>query len=146
MSRVYTGGTFDCFHAGHADFLFQCYRLSLRKSMPNFRVVVALNTDEFVEEFKGRRPACTYEERAAVLWACRYVTDVIENTGGADSKPAILSVQPQIIAIGSDWRDRDYHAQMQFTPEWLTEHGIELTYIERQRPLSSTAIKARIRA
>lgn len=141
---VYTGGTFDLLHAGHVDFLRQCY---IAAGHPYGQVVVSLNTDEFVEQFKGRRPVCSYEERAEVLQAIRYVHKVVPNVGGADSKPALLVVQPDIVIIGSDWAPesgRDYYAQMQFTPEWLDEHGIELAYVDRKRPISTTDLRQRV--
>jgi cytidyltransferase-like protein len=149
VSRVYTGGTFDCFHAGHVDLLKACYRMSLRtdKSRRGYGgVTVALNTDEFVQQYKGKTPVCSYEERETVLKSCQYVMDVVPNLGGADSKPTIMRVQPEYIVIGADWQGRDYHAQMDFTPEWLTMMGITLVYQPRLRELSSTAIKQRMRA
>lgn len=125
MAIVYTGGTFDMFHAGHAALLAECRKLS----GPDGRVVVALNTDEFIRTYKGRTPVCTYEERKAVLHSCQYVDDVVENHGGADSRPTIEKVQPDIIAIGVDWACRDYCAQMGFTIWWLAERKITLVYV-----------------
>lgn len=125
MAIVYTGGTFDMFHAGHAALLAECRKLAGSDG----RVVVALNTDEFIRTYKGRTPVCMYEERKAVLRSCRYVDDVVENRGGADSRPTIEKVQPDIIAIGVDWACRDYHAQMGFTPWWLAERKITLVYV-----------------
>ena len=46
---VYTGGTFDLFHAGHVNFLKQCKKIG-------DQVVVALNTDEFIFDYKGKSP------------------------------------------------------------------------------------------
>lgn len=132
---VYTGGTFDLFHLGHVNFLERCYNLG--------RVVVSLNTDEFIEAYKGKPPVCTYEERAEVLRACRYVDRVIPNTGGADSKPAILSVMPTIIAIGTDWARKDYYAQMGFDQDWLDAHDMALIYIPYTQGISTTDLKAR---
>ncbi len=133
MTTVYTGGTFDLFHAGHVAFLKKCAAIG--------SVVVSLNTDQFIERFKGKPPVITYSQRAVVLEACRYVDRVIVNEGGADSKPAIERVKPQIIAIGSDWRDRDYFAQMQFTQDWLDERGIALVYLTYTSGISSTLIR-----
>ena len=62
---VYTGGTFDLFHAGHAAFLRRCSELG--------KVVVSLNTDEFIEAYKGKSPVLSYKDRLAVLASCRYV-------------------------------------------------------------------------
>jgi glycerol-3-phosphate cytidylyltransferase len=137
---AYSGGTLDLFHAGHAFLLRQCRKLG----GPDGTVVVALNTDEFVEAYKGKPPVCTYAEREAVLLACRYVDRVVPNTGGADSKPTIEAVRPDLIVIGVDWAAKDYYAQMQFTPQWLDERGISLVYVPHVEPISSTIIKKRM--
>jgi cytidyltransferase-like protein len=60
---VYTGGTFDLFHAGHAFLLSQCRKLA----GPDGKVVIALNTDQFTASYKGRPPIGCYSEREAVL-------------------------------------------------------------------------------
>jgi glycerol-3-phosphate cytidylyltransferase len=133
---VYTGGTFDLFHAGHAAFLAKCAELG--------KVIVSLNTDEFIAAYKGKTPIISYEEREAVLLSCRSVYEVIPNYGGADSKPAIEITQPDILAIGSDWARRDYYAQMGFSQDWLDTRGISLIYIPYTAGISSTAIKARL--
>ena len=133
---VYTGGTFDLFHAGHAAFLAKCAELG--------KVIVSLNTDEFIAAYKGKPPIISYEEREAVLLSCRSVYEVIPNYGGADSKPAIEITQPDILAIGSDWARRDYYAQMGFSQDWLDTRGISLIYIPYTAGISSTAIKARL--
>lgn len=137
MSRtVYTGGTFDLFHCGHVDLLRRCAVIG--------KVVVSLNTDDFITEYKGRAPVHNYEERKLVLEACRYVWRVVPNEGGANSKPAILRANPDYIAIGSDWATKDYYQQMGFTQDWLDEQGIALVYIPRTRKISSTLVKERI--
>lgn len=137
MSVVYTGGTFDLYHKGHVDLLRRCYELG--------EVVVALNTDEFVREYKGLSPVNTYEEREAVLLGCRYVDSVIPNEFGQDSKPTILKVKPDYIVVGSDWLKKDYLAQMSLTVEWLEEQAITLVYVPRVLKLSSTQIKERMK-
>jgi len=136
--RLYTGGTFDLFHAGHVEFLKRCSEIS-------DHVTVSLNTDEFIYAYKKNKPVINYDERRAVLDACAYVDRVIPNIGGADSKPSIESAKPDIIAIGSDWARRDYYAQMQFTQDWLDEQGISLIYIPYTQGISSTEIKGRLR-
>lgn len=134
---VYTGGTFDLMHYGHAAFLGRCAELG--------QVTVALNTDEFIAAYKGKPPVMSYAEREAVLLSLRSVERVIPNFGGADSKPSIELVNPDLIVIGSDWARRDYYAQMQFTQDWLDERGIGLVYIPYTRGISSTEVKKRLR-
>lgn len=135
-SIVYTGGTFDLPHPGH-------YRLLSRAS--NFGlVVVSLNTDEFITTYKGKPPVLSYEERKEILLACKWVHDVVPNTGGSDSKLAIELVNPDYIVIGSDWAKKDYYKQMGFTQDWLDERGIGLIYLPYTYGVSSTEIKKRM--
>lgn len=136
MLSVYTGGTFDLFHSGHVNLLRICAELG--------EVTVALNTDEFIVEYKKRPPVMSYAERKAVLEACQYVTKVVPNICGADSKPSIEMVKPDIIAIGTDWARRDYYAQMQFDQDWLDAQGISLLYIPYTSGISTTELKRRI--
>jgi glycerol-3-phosphate cytidylyltransferase len=136
-SVVYTGGTFDLFHWGHAELLRSCAELG--------KVTVALNTDDFIEKFKGQKPICTYEERARVLMSCKWVHQVVPNLSGQDSKPTILNVKPDYIVVGSDWMNRDYYAQMSFTKEWLDLHSIKLVYLPYSIGVSSTELKRRMR-
>jgi len=138
MSNIlYTGGTFDLLHFGHFNFLKKC------KSICN-EVVVSLNTDEFIEQFKGKKPVMSYQEREKSLLYCQYVDKVVPNFSGKDSKPSILSINPSIIAIGDDWAHKDYYSQMNFTQEWLDEKSIVLVYIPYTKGISTTEIKRRL--
>lgn len=139
--RVYTGGSFDLYHSGHARFLERCKTLA----GPDGEVIVSLNTDEFIKEYKGKGLVMNYEERKSVLLSCRYVDDVVPNLGGADSRLAIDLVKPDLIVIGSDWARKDYYAQMRFDQDWLDERGIGLAYIPYTQGISSTDIKSRLR-
>ena len=134
---VYTGGTFDLFHASHVMFLKRCAELG--------SVTVSLNTDEFIQAYKGKAPVIPYEERKAVLEGCRWVDFVVPNVGGADSTIAIDIVQPDLIVVGSDWARRDYYAQMQFDQDWLDARGIAMCYIPYGKTTSTTQIKERMR-
>lgn len=137
MGLIYTGGTFDLPHSGHVNFLKKCAKLG--------EVVVSLNTDEFIESYKGKPPVMSYKEREAVLKEFRSVKFVVPNEGGADSKPTILSIKPTIIAIGSDWARRDYYSQMSFDQDWLDQQGISLMYIPYTDGISTTDLKRRLK-
>lgn len=136
--KVYTGGTFDLFHRGHVNFLKQCREIG-------DYVVVSLNTDDFIYRYKGKYPIMNYEERRDVLLGCRYVDEVIPNTDGEDSKPAILSVKPKFVIIGSDWAKKDYYKQMNFTQEWLDHNNVMLVYIPYTENISTTLIKEKLK-
>lgn len=134
---LYTGGTFDLFHSGHVNFLKSCKKLA-------DTVIVSLNTDEFIKEYKGSSPIINYEDRKTVLLSCKYVDKVIPNIGGKDSKPSIIMVNPDIIAIGDDWARKNYYEQMQFTQEWLDKKNILLVYMPYKQGISTTEIKKRL--
>jgi len=137
---VYTGGTFDLVHSGHIRFLKACRRLAGQDG----QVVVALNTDAFIEAYKGVAPVMTFDERKEVLLGCKYVDLVVSNIGGADSKPSIEQVMPDYVVIGDDWARKDYYAQMQFTRSWLDALDIQLVYVPYTPGISTTDLKKRI--
>jgi len=137
---VYTGGTFDLFHSGHVNLLKRCREVA----GPDGKVVASLNTDDFIWEFKNKRPVCSESERAEVLLACRYVDEVVMNVGGQDSRIAIDLVNPNYIVVGSDWAEKDYYAQMSFDQKWLDDRGIGLVYVPYTKTISSTAIRGRM--
>lgn len=139
---IYTGGTFDILHIGHIDLFKWCRKVAGKDG----KVVVSLNTDEFIEKYKGKTPIMCFADRKALLSSLSEVIDsVIPNIGGADSKKAIMKVKPDVIVIGSDWLKKDYFKQMGFTPEWLEKHKIALMYIPRYIDMSSTKIKDKIK-
>ena len=140
MNIVYTGGTFDLFHSGHVNLLKRCREVAGRDG----KVVVALNTDDFIFQFKNKKPICSEQERLDVLLACRYVDEVVMNVGGQDSRISIEMVGPNYIVVGSDWAKKDYYAQMSFTQEWLDERGIGLVYVPYTQTISSTKIRGRM--
>lgn len=144
---VYTGGTFDLFHEGHVELLRACKRIAGGDG----KVVVSLNTDEFIQRFKINPPVQTYREREVVLTSCRYVDKVVPNVGQENSKITIEKYMMDnkcavdIVAIGSDWAGRDYYGQMGFTKAWLDSLDIMLIYVDRRTGMSTTKIKDKLR-
>lgn len=136
--KIYCGGSFDILHVGHIKFF-----LDIKKLFPKSEIVVALNTDYFIQSYKGKKPIFNYKEREEQLLLTGIVNKVVENTFNEDSKPTILAVQPDIVAVGTDWADRNYCEQMSFDGDWLAEHNITLMFIPNQKVVSSSAIKAR---
>lgn len=134
--KVYTGGTFDLIHSGHVNFLRRCSEMG--------EVIVALNTDEFIEQYKGKPPIMTFQERREVLLGLRYVSEVVANVAGADSRISIELVKPDLVVIGSDWARKDYYKQMSFSQDWLDERGIGLCYIPYTKGISTTELKKRV--
>lgn len=135
---AYLGGTFSLLHNGHID-------LMKRASQMAERVVVSLNTDEFVERFKGKKPVDSYEEREEMVKAIKYVDEVIKNIGEEDSKIMIDKVKPDLLVEGGDWLEKDILKQWSMTTEWMRERNISLIFFPRRISVSTTDIKERIK-
>lgn len=134
FARAYIGGTFDLPHVGHFALLAKARRLAKE-------VVVAVNTDEFAEQYKSTRPFMPLEHRLAVMQNCRLVDRVMVNTGGADSKPTILASEADVIVHGSDWIGGSLMLQMGIDPAWLAVHGIRLVIVPYTKHVSSSLLR-----
>lgn len=134
--RVVTAGTFDLLHSGHVNFLRECAQFG--------EVIVVLNTDKFIERYKGKPPVMTYEERYQVLSELRSVTEVFPNWANENCATVVDDLCPDVLAIGSDWARKDYYKQMGFDQDWLDARNIKLLYIPYAEGISTTDIKRRL--
>lgn len=145
---IYLGGTFDLLHEGHIELLREASKFG--------KVIVALNTDEFCERYKGKKPILPYSERKIMLEAVKYVYLVVKNIGGEDSKVTINAlkygmceetseqIKIDAVAHGTDWTGDSLYKQMGFTQEWLNKEMISMLYIPRTTGESTTRIKERL--
>ena len=139
--NVITLGTFDLFHVGHVRLLERCRLLS----GPG-QVTVGLNSDAFVTRYKGRRPVIGYDDRAAVLEACRHVDAVVANDQNPSASAVILASQAEAIVVGNDWEGRDYSGQLGLPKHWFRDAGIRIIYVPYTEGVSSTSIRAAVLA
>lgn len=131
--KVLSIGSFDTPHLGHAYLLKECERYG--------EVIVGVNSDEFIESYKGRRPLYEYEERAHLISRLGYTVLKNESAG----RQLIEQVWPDVLAIGSDWARKDYYSQIDVDQDFLDERRITMVYIPRVGTLSSTELKERLR-
>lgn len=132
MRTVLTIGTFDTPHLGHAYLFKECERYGER-------VVVGVNTDDFVLSYKRQMPLFSYGERASAIASLGY--EVLPNKSAG--RELIDQVQPDVLVIGGDWARKDYYQQIDVDQDYMDEHGITMIYVPRTY-LSSTLIKKRI--
>lgn len=94
---VFTNGTFDILHRGHADYL------AAARSLGDV-LIVGVNTDASIRRIKGHgRPINTNRDRAAVLaalasvdYVCFFKEDTPENL--------IRKLIPDVLVKGADWK------------------------------------------
>lgn len=129
--EILTIGTFDIPHYGHLRLLNICNKLG--------NLTVGVNSDEFVERYKGKPPIQSELERMQFFKELGYKILLNESAG----KELIEAQMPDIVAIGSDWAEKDYLNQIDVSQSWLDENGISILYIANPRVISTTEIKRR---
>lgn len=130
--RVLTIGTFSPPHLGHAYLFKECERYG--------RLTVGINSDEFVESYKGKVPEYSFEERELLIRALGYET--IKNSSAG--RECIEEALPDVLVIGSDWARKDYYKQIDVTQDYMDANSITMVYLPRIGTLSSTEIKSRV--
>ena len=70
MKTLYTGGTFDLFHAGHIKMLEEA------KSKCDY-LIVGLQLDPSIDRPKKNRPTQSIVERYVQVRSCKYIDEVI---------------------------------------------------------------------
>lgn len=92
---VITYGTFDLFHTGHLNLL-------KRLSEMAENVIVGVSTDEF-NQLKGKKTVIPYDQRAEIVSAIRYVSQVLPETCWEQKITDIQTYSVDLFAIGEDW-------------------------------------------
>ena len=97
--KVFVNGTFDILHRGHLELLNYAKSLGY--------VIVGIDTDECIKGKKGpTRPIHNQEERKFHLENLKSVDEVIFFSSEPEFEELIKSLQPDIIIVGSDWKEK----------------------------------------
>lgn len=123
MTTVITYGTFDLFHVGHV-------RLLKRLSELGDRLIVGISSDEF-NEAKGKTSFFSYEERAEIVSACKYVDEVFSEHNWEQKCDDIKRLGADVFAMGDDWEGKF---------DFLRDY-CEVVYLSRTEDISTTQIK-----
>ena len=129
---VYVQGTWDLFHIGHLNILRKARRIATK-------LIVGVNTDKSVQEYKGDYPVIPYQERVEILKACSLVDEVVMSKMifNIDN---LKKLNVDVIVLGSDWKNRYLEGK-----EEAQKAGIEIIYFPYTEGISTTEIKAKIR-
>lgn len=128
MTIVLTYGTFDLLHVGHVNLLRRARGLG-------DRLVVGLSTDAF-NALKRKVSTQSYEDRAEVLRAIRYVDEVFPEESWAQKAEDVRRLGADLLVMGSDWAGHfDDLSRL-----------CQVHYLPRTENISSSSLKASIRA
>ena len=128
----YIAGVFDLFHVGHLE------KFKLAKEQCDY-LIVGLVTDEGVRRFKKTEPFVPFEERKAMLEACKYVDEVVKippSFGGTKDAWRMYGFDVQF--SGSDYVD---NPRWQAEKEFLNQHGVDMVFFPYTESTSSSKLK-----
>ena len=94
--RGFTVGTFDMFHIGHLNLVRQA------KEYCDY-LIVGVHSDEWVMCCKNRPTVISYEDRAEIVGAIRYVNEVVKNETHSKME-AWKKYHFDVAFIGDDWK------------------------------------------
>lgn len=124
MKKVITYGTYDLLHYGHVNLLQRA------KELGDY-LIVALSTDEFNRESKGKTSYFCYDERKRLVEAIRYVDLVIPESSWDQKVEDIKEFKVDVFVIGDDWEGK-----FDFLKDYC-----EVVYLSRTPEISTTKIK-----
>lgn len=126
-NTIITYGTFDLFHIGHLKLLER-----ISKMCNN--LIVTISTDKFTK-LKGKTCVIPFEERAAIVGACKYVTKVIPENDWEQKIKDIEKYNVDAFVIGDDWKGKF---------DFLKEK-CEVIYLPRTPDISTTELKSKLK-
>ena len=128
----YTQGTYDMFHIGHLNLLRQAKEQCER-------LIVGINSDKLVEEYKSKIPVVNEHDRMEIVKELRCVDDVVL----CDTlKKTIIweKVHFDVIFIGDDWKG---NARWQQTERDLAPLGADVVYLKHTDGISSSLLRTK---
>ena len=129
----YTQGTYDMFHIGHLNLLKHA------KEKCDY-LIVGVNTDELVKNYKEKSAIIPFEERIEIVSSIKYVDKVVA-CDTLDKKEAFKNHKFDILFIGDDWKGNARWAQ---TEKDLAQLGARLEYLPYTKNTSSTMLREKL--
>lgn len=131
----YTQGTFDLFHIGHLNLLENAKRQC-------DYLIVGVNSDGLVREYKGKVVNVSDKDRARIVGALKCV-DEAHIVRTLDKLKALNEYDFDIIFIGSDWKGNKRWEQ---TRADLAERGKKVVFLPHTDGITTTELTDKIKA
>ena len=126
----FTQGTYDMFHIGHLNLINHA------KEYCDY-LIVGVNADALVEEYKHKTPVIKEEDRAEIVRNIKAVDECVITTT-LDKLAALDLYHFNAIFIGDDWKG---NARWEQTRLDLSERGVDLVFLPHTAGVSSTGLR-----
>ena len=129
----YTTGVYDMFHIGHLNILKRA------KEQCDY-LIVGVNSDQLVEEYKNKKAVVPLEERMEIIRSIRYVDEVMR----IDSLDKVLSWKKKhynLLFIGDDWKGNPRWTK---TEEEMAKYGVKVVYLPHTEGTNSTLLREKL--
>lgn len=125
----YLSGTFDLFHIGHLNLIRRA------KQQCDYLIVGVHNSGDW----KGKETYIPFEERKAIVSACKYVDKVVDSC--TEDSDAWDIWHFDRLFVGSDYKGTPRFARYE---EYFKDKGVEIVYFPYTQSTSSTKIRKTI--
>ena len=128
----YTAGVYDMFHIGHLNVLKNA------KALCDY-LIVAVSTDELVQEYKHKTPIIPFENRKAIVEAIKYVDKVVPQVN-MDKKQAAIDNHINVMFVGDDWKGTEKWNKIERDLSTI-EGGVKVVYLPHTDGISSSMLR-----
>ncbi len=126
----YTQGVYDMFHIGHLNILKrakdQCEIL-----------IVGINTDSLVEEYKHKTPVINEKDRLEIVKNIKAVDEVVF-ADTLDKNEMLNRLHFNAIFIGGDWKG---NPRWEKTKEEMAKIGVDVVFLPHTEGVTSTELR-----
>lgn len=131
----YTQGTFDLFHVGHLNLLENAKKYC-------DKLIVGVNSDELVLQYKNKKVNITAKDRARIIKALKCVDEVyIVNT--LDKSQILEKIDFDVILVGDDWKGNQ---RWENTKTEMNKKGKDVIFLPYTKGISTTKLAAQIKS
>lgn len=130
----FTAGTFDMFHIGHLNLLKNAY------SRCDY-LIVGVNSDKLVEEYKGKKAIIPLEERMEIVRALRFVDEVMQ-IDSLDKKISWKQKHYDLLFIGDDWKG---NPRWESTVKEMNDVGVKTIFLPHTEGTNSTLLREKLK-
>lgn len=128
----YTTGVFDMFHIGHLNILRRA------KEQCEY-LIVGVSTDEVVNDYKHHLPVIPFNDRLAIVNACKYVDEAVAQIS-MDKFSAWETLKFDVMFHGNEWQGTELYNEYE---RKFAAVGVKIVYLPHTDGISSTMLRER---